>query len=145
MQKLNTCLSRCHIWMYLCVWFFCLGPCGPGSNVNDIETKTQSIRFYIRFYIELEQILLLQVEIGMKRNVSICSRMKLEQKGTFLFTPSKRGTKRNKSFCLNLFWYRIGTYTFAQGRKWNKKDSFFLLQEKIGMERLLILTPGKSA
>ncbi len=79
-----------------------------------------------------------------RRNLYICSRMKIEQKGTFLFASGKSGTKRNKSFCLNWFLYRLGTYPFAPGRKRNKKERLFLLQEKIETKKNVYLYSGKS-
>jgi hypothetical protein len=69
------------------------------SNVNDIETtNTQNIRFfYIRFNIELEQILSLQAEIGTKRNVSIRPWKNWNKKERFSSFEDEIGTKRNVS------------------------------------------------
>jgi hypothetical protein len=121
------------------------------SNVNDIETNTQSIRFFIfdlisnwnksfRSRQKLEQkgtFLFAPGKIRTKRNISLCSRMKLERKGTFIFALGKCGMKSNKSFCLNLFWYRTGTYIFAPGRKWNKRNISFSFRQKLERNVLL--------
>jgi hypothetical protein len=67
------------------------------SNVNDIETNTQSIRFfiYIWFDIELEQILSLQAEIGTKSNISLRSWKNWNKKERFSSFEDEIGTKRN--------------------------------------------------
>jgi hypothetical protein len=90
-----------------------------------------------------------QGKIGTKRtklegkNVSICSRMKMEQKRTFLFTPGKSGTKRNKSFFYIRFDIDVEHILLRQGESGTKRNDSICFRKKLERKRRFIYIQAK--
>jgi hypothetical protein len=98
-HRLNDHSVMSHLSSWMISWWWASWT----SNVNDTRTNTQSIRFLIFVSIS-------------NWNKYFRSRQKLQQKGTFLFTPGRIGTKRNVSLRSRMKLKQKGTFLFAPGK-----------------------------